>query len=121
MDSSWLIAQREEPRFPLTSIFLGMVGFVPQLLWLLALDGVARLAFHVLLPLGMGPYALVHAQFLRSYTGMLTPLAWISALFFTLIWQVPLTWIWRESRFAAALVFVLGTFIPAALLWSSLS
>lgn len=96
---------------------LALAGLVPHLLVALQMEFAAMLSLYLCFPASMGLLTLLHVHIMRSCTGFLSPLGWLSALFLSLLWLGLVRWVWLQHKGVAVVVYGLGLALPAALLW----
>jgi hypothetical protein len=114
-------SERESPCLaPCTWLFLA-VAITPHLLMLLGQESMASMLACVCFPVSMGPLALVHTYLAVNRLGLLSHMAWISALLFSLTWFASLSWLWRRNKtivlaFCALCLAIVGEWIWVGLL-----
>ncbi|MGD2079410.1 MAG: hypothetical protein PVH18_13585 [Chloroflexota bacterium] len=97
---------------PLVWLFVA-IAIMPHLLTLAGQDLMADLLSCTCFPVTMGLLSLVHKYLLVDRFGLLSPMVWMSALLFTLVWLALLTRLWRRNRTVTvaicSLCFVIST------------
>ena len=101
---------------PLVWLFLA-VAIAPHLLMLIGQEIMASIASCACFPITMGPFAWAHTYLLVNRLGFLSPMAWLSALLFTLIWFALLRWSWRKSRTITMAICTICFIFSAEWIW----
>ena len=105
---------------PLAWLFLAL-AFVPHLLALVGVDGLAMMASTVCFPASMGPLAFAHTYLLASRLGYNSHMAWISALLFSTIWSLLVCWFWRKNRVVALAIGAFCFIVSTSWIWLTLA
>ena len=100
-------------------LLLAAVSLIPHLLSLVG-DAAfaAMLSTYICFPAGMGVFSLIHLRVL-NYFSFTSPVTWGSAIVFSLLWTVPLRWLWmRDNRLTVTVVYVASLTVSSWLLWT---
>jgi hypothetical protein len=116
-DGNGQLSQNEfDTLSPLAWLFLA-IALLPHLLTLAGQELVASILSCMCFPVTMGPFALAHTYLLVNHPGLLSPMAWLPACLFTLVWFAMLAWLWRRNKAVALGICSLSFVISSEWIW----
>jgi hypothetical protein len=83
------------------------VSLVPHLLYTAGADFAGMYSVYPSFPAGMGFFALAQLYLVFSFFGWTSPLAYLSAIFFSLLWTRVLQWVESIDKFAVVIFYIL--------------
>jgi hypothetical protein len=109
--------EEEYPCLPPMAWAFLTVAILPQLLLLAGQELLASVLACGCFPVTMGPFAVLHATLLVDHLDLVSHMAWMSALVFSMTWFAILSWLWRKNRTVALATCSLCCVIGAELIW----
>lgn len=94
------------------------ISLIPHLLYTAGADFAGMYSVYPCFPAGMGFFAFAQLYLVFSFFGWTSPLPYLSAVFFSLLWTRVLQWVESVDRFAVVIFYILAFFLVC---WSILT